>query len=111
MSPICEICDYITEKKFPVLLTMCLPAVKAHSLDVAMPIVKEQRHPRPKCLSSFISVTTVSQETPNSDHREQLSVGGKRVVMRDLPISSFADNLHFKVINTTGSRYGVGGTH
>lgn len=28
-----------------------------------------------------------------------------------LPISSFADNLHFKIVNTTGSGDGVGGTH
>lgn len=45
------------------------------------------------------------------NHREQLGVGGKKVVRRSLPISSFADDLHLKVINATGSRYGMGGTH
>lgn len=56
-------------------------------------------------------VTRVSQETLNSDHSEQLGVEGKKVVRRGLPISSFAYNLHLKVINATGSRYGMGGTY
>lgn len=59
----------------------------------------------------FTTFTSVSQETSNSDHREQLGVGGKVMVRRGLPISSFADNLHLKVIYATGSRYGMGGTH
>jgi hypothetical protein len=70
--------------------------------------LRNRGSPRPK---QFISITSISKETSNSDRKGQLSVGEKKVVIRGLPISSFADNLHLEVINATGSWYGVGGTN
>lgn len=45
----------------------------------------------------------------NSHHR--ILSAGEKVARKGLPISSFADNLHLKVINATGRRDGVGGSY